>query len=822
MNSEHFPSQFSQDDDNIDFKRYLSLFISNWYWFAVFLFIAFTISYGVNRYSESFINVTSSLLIRDELQGGFTGMDPIFPGTEAFRNRQNLNNEIGILKSHSLHRKVIDSLEELHVSYTLIGRRGIAERTQYKTTPFFIVPDKTTSARPGHLFSVDLDADTGDFKISLKGLENIGIERRYGDTIYSGDLPLNDYAGDSYKFVIMKRQLDADLKEPTSSRYQFYFPNRDGLASQYRNRLQVNPIDENSTLVTLSLTGAVVEQEIDYLNALMELYSRKGLEDKNVSANLTLEFIKGQLKKIHDSLEVAEEELQDFRLKNKLIDISSEGAILKGKLERFDTEKMTLELQMQYFAYLKEYLSSRSQTGDIISPSILNIDDPNLERLVGELALMQQQQQQLTLNLSPDLAIVKMLDEKISNVKLALNENINSSIDNIQRSIDDINIRLNTVSAELVKLPETEKGLIRIQRDFELNNTVYTYLLEKREEAGIALASNVSDNKIVDRAGHYSAYEISPKTSRNNLLALILGFMIPILSIFMIDYLNNKVIDKKDIERSTKTPVLGFISHNNYKSETPVIQSPSSTLSESFRSVRTALKFYTSQSQVPVVAISSTVSSEGKTFISVNLAVITAMLGKRVLIVGLDLRKPKIHKLLEVANDRGMSNYLSGNLTFDESIQATTVENLFYAPSGPVPPNPAELIESDNMRKFLDEAKTKFDYIIIDTPPVAIVTDALLLSPYVDANIFVVRQRYSSKNTLSLIQDFYETGKLKNMSIIINDISLTGYYGYGLRYGYSVRYGGYSYGYNFYGDYVYSRYGYGSSGKDYYTDRSYF
>ncbi|MBE0674273.1 MAG: CpsD/CapB family tyrosine-protein kinase, partial [Bacteroidales bacterium] len=232
--------------------------------------------------------------------------------------------------------------------------------------------------------------------------------------------------------------------------------------------------------------------------------------------------------------------------------------------------------------------------------------------------------------------------------------------------------------------------------------------------------------------------------------------------------------------------------------------------------VRTALKFYTGEATTPVVAISSTVSAEGKTFISVNLAVITAMLGKKVLIVGLDLRKPKIHKLLEVDNVQGMSNYLSGNLGFEDVLQATSVENLWYAPSGPIPPNPAELIESPRMNEFLLEARKKFDYVFIDTPPVAIVTDALLVSPYVDVNIFVVRQRYTSKNTLSLIQEFYENKKLNNLAIIINDISLSGYYGYGLRYGYSIRYGGYSYGYSFYGDYVYGKYGYGKESRSYY------
>jgi capsular exopolysaccharide synthesis family protein len=220
---------------------------------------------------------------------------------------------------------------------------------------------------------------------------------------------------------------------------------------------------------------------------------------------------------------------------------------------------------------------------------------------------------------------------------------------------------------------------------------------------------------------------------------------------------------------------------------------------------------------VAVIAVSSTISSEGKTFISINLAAITAMLGKKVLLIGLDLRKPRINKIFEFDESLGMSNYLSGNCKYEEIIKKTQINNLFYAPSGQVPPNPAELIETEQMKKLIEKAKKEFDYIIIDTPPVAIVTDTLLLAPYVNVNLFIVRQRYSSRNTLDLIEQLNKQGELKNMAIVINDINLSGYYGYGIRYGYKYGYG-YSYGYNYYGSNYYGRYGYVDKTKGYYTE----
>jgi capsular exopolysaccharide synthesis family protein len=287
----------------------------------------------------------------------------------------------------------------------------------------------------------------------------------------------------------------------------------------------------------------------------------------------------------------------------------------------------------------------------------------------------------------------------------------------------------------------------------------------------------------------------------------------------LIDLFNDKVIDKHDIEKKTKVPIIGYISHSEGKNEVAVVEKPTSALAESFRAIRTSLKYYVKEGEMTVIAVSSTISSEGKTFISINLAAITAMLGKKVLLIGLDLRKPRINKVLEFTDSPGMSTYLSGNCKFGDVIRQTQIKNLWYAPSGPIPPNPSELIETELMSKFMATVRKDFDFIIIDTPPVAIVTDTLLLTQYVDINLFIVRQRYTSRSTLDIIEQLYRQGKLKNLAIIINDINLSGYYGYGMRYGYSLGYG-YSYGYNYYGKGYYGRYGYSDKHHGYYTDEA--
>lgn len=409
------------------------------------------------------------------------------------------------------------------------------------------------------------------------------------------------------------------------------------------------------------------------------------------------------------------------------------------------------------------------------------------------------------------------MQKQIDDTRKELDENIRNGIENIRISIVESDKKIKDIELEINRLPSTERKFISIQRKFDLNNTVYTFLLEKRAESGIARASNVSDNRIIDIASPFRATMVKPKSKSNYLFAFMLGLMLPMMLILIVDYLNDKVIDKKDIEKKTRVPVIGYINHHKGKSEIPTIEKPGSSISESFRAIRTAMKYFSKKDKIPVIAISSTISSEGKTFIAINLAVVTAMLGKKILLIGLDLRKPRINKVFEFEESPGMSSYLSGNCTFSEIIKKTQIDNLFYAPSGPVPPNPAELIETEYMKTFMETVQKEFDYIIIDTPPVAIVTDALLLSQYVDVNLFIVRQRYTSRNTIDMIEELYQYGKLKNMAIILNDISLSGYYGYGMRYGYTMGYG-YAYGYNYYGKGYYRRYGDKDKANEYYTE----
>jgi len=808
MDPNYNPGNFIlPEDDNVDIKRYISLFLSNWYWFAITLFIAMTLAYGINRYSPKIYSVSSTLLIKDDQLGSMNNSAAsVIPGGDIFKSQQNLKNEMGILKSFSLNYRVMKDLRDFHVVYVGVGKRGIVESRMYKTCPFNVVYDSLDIKPKGIRVDIEILSEE-KYRIKLNGDLNFEAEKSFGERFSEFGLD----------FTIERRKPGGTVYlEGRSNRYYFYFKDPANLAAEYRSKLSLAPIEKDASLVTISVSGPVAEQEADYLNKLMDEYIRYGLDNKNQTADSTIKFIDAQLAVILDSLDIAEKKLEMFRMSNSFFDLSREGMLIQNRLEKFENEKTEFALQLQYYNYLSEYLN-KNAGGTIVSPSVIGIEDQVLLRLVNELSFLQKEREKLGFNIDGNQPVIELMNKQMEEAREALKENVRNGIAGLKLSIEESGKKISGVEIEINKLPSTERKLINIQRKFDLNNTVYIYLLEKRSESGIARASNVSDNRIIDKASYFSTALIKPKAKINLIIALILGFILPMAAITMIDFFNDRVIDKKDIEKKTKVPVIGYISHSEAGDEIAVVEKPGSALAESFRSVRTAIKYYVKENEVAVIAISSTISSEGKTFISVNLAAITAMLGKRVLLLGLDLRNPRISKIFEFYDSPGMSTYLSGNCKYEEIIKETQIDNLFYAPSGPIPPNPAELIETELMKKFMERAKKEYDYIIIDTPPVAIVTDALLLADYVDVNLFIVRQRYSSRNTLELIDQLNNHGELKNMAIVINDISLTGYYGYGMRYGYARGYG-YSYGLNYYNRGYYGRYGYSDKTKGYYTE----
>jgi capsular exopolysaccharide synthesis family protein len=776
------PKKPAPPSDDIDLMRYVSLFISNWLWIAGSLFIALATAYVVNHYAQRVYNVKSTMLIKEqETSGVVASMDQIFAG-DLYNPYPNLNDEVAILTSYTLNRRVIEELPEHHIAYFPVARHGIPWQRTYGTSPFILrkLDDNQPEGKVMTIRFAGPDSYRIEVSSDKKGKKTDDDE----DRILKTGEPYNFHG---FNFVLELR--DSTRRLYAGQRWHVWFESADALASRYRSSLKVEPVEDYARVFTLSFDGYSPQQGADYLNALMEMYILQGKEWKSRAADNTISFIEAQLGLISDSLRVAENTMENFRLNNRFVDLTLEGTLVLERLEKFEGEKNQLEMQMQYFEYLLDYIDSREENEAIISPGVMGVTDPVLVKLVDEFSVLQQQKKQMVFTVNENQPQVQLMNQRLEDARLALRENVNSTISQLKLSVTNVNQRIAAVEKELSRLPGTERRLITIQRKFDLNNSVYTYLLERRAEAGIAKASQITDNRIIDRAMAQNTVKVKPKEMKNYLTALLLGLLIPMGLIVIFDLMNNKIIGRHDIERLTRAPIIGYISHSDYHVEDPVAQKPGSTLAESFRAVRTSLAFYTGQTKCPVIIISSPVSGEGKTFVSVNLATIISMMNKKVLIVGLDLRKPRVHAILRAGNGHGMSEYLSSSATFEEVIVPTEIENLWFAPSGPVPPNPAELIGSARMAEFIARARSEYDTVIIDTPPVGIVTDALLLSQMANVSLFVVRQRYTTRGSVQLLDEIYRKGEMSNVAMVVNDISTSGYYGYGLRYGYSLGYG---------------------------------
>jgi capsular exopolysaccharide synthesis family protein len=430
----------------------------------------------------------------------------------------------------------------------------------------------------------------------------------------------------------------------------------------------------------------------------------------------------------------------------------------------------------------------------------MGISDPLLNQLARDLVnLSQTKATQLLTQTEQHPQIVK-LNEQIVTTKKALLENVNNLVENAQMSLNEINRRISALESESRLLPSKQQQLINYQRNYKFNDDTYKYLMQRRAEAQILRASNTPDNEILDEARLERTYRISPRTSMNYLIAILLGLLIPALYLFLKSFFNNAVTDRKDVEKLTSFPIIGQVGQTGEKDPLLVINNPKSPISESFRSIRTNVEFIT-RSKLPCsVLVTGDAQGIGKTFNSINIASIYALYGKKTVLLGFDMRKPKLFQEFGITNNVGLSSFLSNQESIDNIIQNTRVlPNLDVIPSGHIPPNPAEMIASDKCTELFDELKKRYDYIVIDTPPLGLVTDAFLLMRYTDANIFIVRQGHTNKNIFgSVIKDLEDRNA--NIAIVINGVETCKSYGYG-KYSYGYGYGyGYGYDSDYYGE----------------------
>ena len=778
-----YQEQYQPDqEEGFDLKKLLNKVLSRWYWFVLSVVIAFAVSWVINRYAVPMYSATASLIVNEEKK---STAELLVNVLDRYSPRKNIDNEIAIIKSYSMAAKTLKKLD-FEVSYYAVGR--VRETLMYPRSPFRIIPDSIE--KYGSRIEIAFLPDN-KCQITI-------------DEIASNPFSVGEkYKSPIGEFTVMRTEGISE-SELLGKKFFFVIHSFNSLVNQYRSKVTITPNDKRGSVLTLVSSGESAQKEVDYLNTLMDVYIRNGLDEKNQTSINAIQFIEQQLGYVADSLRRTEDVLQSFRMNNKLLNLSQEGNSIFNRLSTLKSEKHEIEKQLNYYKYLQDYMTGDDNLGQVVAPSIIGIADPLLNSLVTDLVELSAKKTLLSHSSNIEMTPAgKTLNVQINSVLKSLRENVKQLIVTVNLSMKDVDERISQVERELVKLPLTERHLLNIQSEYDLNNETFTLLRKKSMDAAISKASNVADNKVLDYAMAQNSIKISPKKSRNTMIALALGILIPLALIFIIDFFNQTINDLQEIKTLTSVPVVGMIGHNEKDSEVPVAENPASPLSESFRALRTNLHYILRDKSNKIINVTSTVSGEGKTFISTNLAAIIAHSGKKVLLMGLDLRKPKISKIFNIDNSSGISTYLIGDSSYEEIIHSTNIKNLYVAPSGPVPPNPAELIDTPEMKQLLETAGNEFDFIVIDTPPVAVVVDSLLLAQFADVNIFVVRQNYSSKDSLLLANDLQKRPEINGLGLVVNDVSHGSSYSLG-KYRYSYNYG-YGYNYSGYGNY-YSNY----------------
>jgi capsular exopolysaccharide synthesis family protein len=755
---------------SVDFKRVLARAIRFWYVIVLSLAVALTIAFYQTRYSERVYPVTASIVIRETQETG--GAELLFKNSLIDPYRNYLN-EPYIIKSYPLIEKVIRALN-FDVAFYREGYFMTTEAYSY-------MPVKARWCNPQ-------EGKTAQFIFTMKNEKQYSLQEFKEEGAIEELFLLGDsieFKGFSLCITKLSNRTNSFLNEP----FLLTIQNIHTLAGTYISRLNVEWAEEGSGVINLSINGTNPNKEIDFLSGLIAAYGQLDLDKKNETGQRTIAFIRSQLLGIKDSLRTVEFQLERFGNSSRIKDMSADAQRLFTRVEALEVQKSELLIRENYYTYLDSYLNkNESNLDQVILPSSVGLTDPVITSLLTRIIDLQLE---MKLYLDPEkgsnpLVVSKM--ERIREIKKDVKEALYTLKSTDKIKLDFLTKQFQTIEKQLALLPASERQLIAVQRNYSLLENLYVFLMQKLSEASISEASNTSD--IIPVNPPMQGGLISPKPMQNYLIGGFMGLAIPALLFILFELINNKVQSKEDIDKVTAIPFIGGVGHNSSKTSLAVMEKPKSGLAESFRALRSNLNFFTGNQAKKVFMVSSSISGEGKTFTTINLATVFAMSGKKTLIVGADMRRPKIFQDFNRSNDVGLSTYLSGISTFDEVVQGTEINNLFLVSGGPVPPNPSELLLTNKFELFIKKAIETYDFVLIDTPPLALVTDAFVMSKFVDHTVFVMRQNYSPKEFVHSIDEYYRSGKIKNISILLNDIYKSGLgYGYGQSYAYQYGYG---------------------------------
>jgi capsular exopolysaccharide synthesis family protein len=678
---------------------------------------------------------------------------------------KNLADEIALLKSYPF---IFRTMKALNFRVSYFTEDQFQDKEIYEEVPFRVtfVDSTLNQSTTGKRFQVTF-LDKNTYNIESEDLDLRQNNPQWTKTNKVG------------KPIIVNG--NALLVEPTphfstehdlKKTYTFVINDWQDLVMSAKYKLMILLPENESSVLDVYMKTSIPQKGIDFLNEFAKQYINYKYETKNRAASQTLDFLDNQLTSIRSALVSSESNLENFKSANGYSEASSMTNRNLETLSQLEEEKAALVVNERYYNSILAYLRENRNLDKLVAPSSIGLQDNVLNSLINQLVELQIEKNTFSADGRSKNPLYQELDLKINNIKNTLRENLNNLLRTNQIRLSQINARSRTYQASISQVPKSERQFVDIKRVYDLNESIYQLLLQKKVEAGIIKASATVENRILEPAFLESSEPVYPKRSNSYALALLLGLALPFSFVWLQGALNNKITSKEDVQSITTIPILGTIFHNTASSPYAITPTARTAISESFRVLRSTINSLSINKAIKVLLVTSTSSGEGKTFNSINIASSLAVARKRTILINLDLRiYSQLHKLMK--QDIGMSTYLNGEAAIEDIIFPSDNPFMDYIATGPLPTNPAELIMDDRFPILLNHLRANYDYVIIDSPPMGIVSDPIIVSKYTDFNILVIRQNYTPKEKLADLDQVYIEGKIKNVGIILNDVPVS-------------------------------------------------
>ena len=804
MKETDFNEAQESKEENIDVKELLFKYLIHWPWFVGAVVACLIAAWVYLHVSTPVYNISATVLIKDDKKGGSAGM---LSGLESLgldgmiSSSQNIDNEIEVLRSKTIVKEVVEDLG-LYISYT--DEDEFPSRNMYKTSPVQVslTPQEADLLEEPMIVKMALQPQ-GSMDVTVK-IDDDEYQKHFEKlpAVFPTDKGTLAFFLTPDSVLSSKRTSEETTASEKTTRNITATINKPlAVAKWCCKNMTIEPTSKTTSVAVISLKNSNVQRGKDFINKLLEMYNINTNNDKNEVAQKTAEFINERIGIISKELGSTEKDLESFKRGAGITDLTSDAQIALTGSAEYEKKRVETQTQINLLQDLQKYMQNE---GYEVLPSNIGLQDLNLAAAINRYNDVLVERKRLLRTSTENNPTIINLDTSIS----AMKENVQVSLDRVLRGLfitkADLDREASRYSRRISEAPGQEREFVSIARQQEIKAGLYLMLLQKREENAITLAATANNAKIIDEAIADDA-PVAPRSKITYLIALILGVGIPVGVIYLLELTKFKIEGRADVEKLTSAPIVGDIPLTDEKQGAiAVFENQNNLMSETFRNVRTNLQFMLGNGK-KVILVTSTVSGEGKSFISGNLAISLSLLGKKVVIVGLDIRKPGLNKVFNISKrEQGITQYLANpEKNLMDLVQLSDVsKNLYILPGGTVPPNPTELLARDGLDKAIETLKKNFEYVILDTAPVGMVTDTLLIGRVADLSVYVCRADYTRKNEYTLINELIDGNKLPNLCTVINGLDLKkrkygyyyGYGKYGKYYGYGKRYG-YGYGY---------------------------